>query len=198
MTDSFEFVLEPYDTKTERGVTGTVGEFGEVKVFHTRGRTIRPGDILRTEVVSGQLPDTYLSGIGMAGEPYLSKKATLSVGGILAALSYNPLGLRRSARALFIGLAGREYAYASTGEGHAVELRRGDEVRVGFVDGPHVRKTSGHRRFGTAHGPVDAMDMALALVFERVDVAWLSTGGMLATAPFRMLTSQKDGEGASY
>ncbi|MFI0941158.1 hypothetical protein [Streptomyces sp. NPDC021020] len=195
MTDSFEFVLEPYDTKTERGVTGTVGAFGEVRVFHTRGRHIRPGDILRTEVVSERLPDTYLTNIGMAGEPYLSKKATLSVGGILAGLAYNPLGLRRSARALFIGLAGREYGYASTGEGHAVELRRGGDVRVGFVDGPHVRKTSGHRRFGTAHGPVDAMDMAIALVFERVDVAWLSTGGMLATAPFRMISSQNDGDG---
>ncbi|SEO98304.1 hypothetical protein [Actinacidiphila rubida] len=69
---------------------------------------------------------------------------------------------------------------------------------MSFVDGPHVRRTSGHRRHGTASGPADAMDMALALVFERVDVAWLSTGGMLAAAPLRMPTPQKDCEGASH
>ncbi|NUP66658.1 MAG: hypothetical protein HOW71_31300 [Nonomuraea sp.] len=186
------FELEPYNTREKYGLTGTVGGFGQVDVFYVRPVNHRPGDLLRSEVVGEHLPETYVTGIGM-GEPYMSRKATLSVGGVIGKLAYNVLGLRRESRALHVSLADRTYTYASTGDKQAVELRRA-EARVTFRDGAHVRR-AGYRRIGTVTGPVDATDLAVALVFERVDVAWLSVGGVLRTAPFRMLTSQKDGDG---
>jgi len=192
--DDFGFELEPFKNQAQEGLSGTVGVYGRVQVFYVK--PVRPrqgGEIFRTEVVSEHLPETHLSGIGMGGKPYLSKKAVLSVGGLEARLVYNVLGFRRTSRALHIGLGDREYTYTSTGS-YAFELRR-DKARVVSSQGKWVREAGGWYRHGAVQGGVDETDLAVALVFEAVDVSWLSVGGALWSAPFRLLSPQSDGGG---
>ncbi|MFG1805519.1 hypothetical protein [Streptomyces sp. NPDC049040] len=188
----FGFELEPFKDQVQRGLSGAVGVYGPVRVFYVKPEEWQSGDVFRTELVSEHLPEAHVSGVGMGGIPYISRSATLSVGGVTGRLDYNSLRLRRSARALRISLADREYTYASTGS-HAVELRRGGN-RVTLTNGKWDREL-GRYRHGTVHGDVDETDLAIALVFEKVDVSSLSVGGVLANAPIRLLTTSGDGGG---
>ncbi len=185
--DDLRFELEPFDDEAQRGLSGTVDGYGRIRVFHVKPvRPPQPRDVFRTELVGEHLPQAHLSGKGLGGQPSLGRSAALSVDGVTGTLAHNTLGVRRSSRAVRIGLGGRAYSYAATpGFSNRVELRR-DGARVAFSNGKLVPGL-GARRLGSAHGAVDAVDLAIALVLEGVDVSSLTLAGTLAQAPFRLL-----------
>lgn len=185
--DDLRFELEPFDNQAQSGLSGTVDGYGQVRVFHVKPvRPPQPQDVFRTELVGEHLPEAYLAAKGLGGQPSLGKSAVLGVDGVTGTLSHNALGVRRASRAVRIGLGDRAYTYAATpGFSNRVELRR-DGARVSFANGKLVPGL-GARRLGAAHGAVDAVDLAIALVLEGVDVSSLTLAGTLAHAPFRLL-----------
>jgi hypothetical protein len=192
MSDDVDFELEPYNNQAQRGLAGSLGRYGQVRVFYAKPIQRQPSAPCRTEVVGEQLPETTLTGPGSGGKPHLSRQAVLSVGGTTAELVYNARAFRRTARALHIGLGDREYLYSSAGSDDFV-LRRGTVQMMSRAGGWVVSK--GARRHLSVHGPADETDLAVALVFEKVDVSPLSISGVLWNAPVRILSPRADGGG---
>ena len=180
--NDFTFELEPFENDAQRGMRGMVGPFGDVMAFYVK--PVRPGNAgayLRAHLVSEHLPETFVDGVGMGGQPSLTR-AVIEVGGVQGTLKYNRLGLRRASRALHITYADREYVYTATRgmgaelscPGAKVTFRTGEFVSQSRI--PSSRIGEGSRGRGRP---------AIALVFEAVDTDSLSLGTALASAPFR-------------
>ncbi|MFT2016134.1 hypothetical protein ACMA1D_09865 [Streptomyces sp. 796.1] len=93
-------------------------------------------------------------------------------------------GLTRRSRALRIEVLGRDYVYVELGRRRRHELRR-DGARVRMTRSSwHLPKSVG----GTWHGPVDAVDIGLAILFEAVNTRSLSGWGAVASGPGRLLS----------
>ncbi|NUS12046.1 MAG: hypothetical protein HOY69_11695 [Streptomyces sp.] len=181
--EEFGFELEHYTRESEEGVRGTVGRFGQVRVFHTTGPW-KSGDVFRACLVGEHLPVTDLTSRGFGGEPAVTNAAALTVGGVTAGLRYNMLGVSRAQRALRISVGDRMYTYART-SASGVELSR-EGVQVALSNG-RLSKGLGsrRRRKGTVRGLADATDLAVALIFEAANVSGLSAGRALVSAPFK-------------
>ncbi|GGT95006.1 hypothetical protein [Streptomyces coeruleorubidus] len=193
-SESFEFELTPYSVSTKKelpkaGVKGDVGHFGSVTV--ERCPLYRPLEKgMDTASLSGPaFPETNFRGKRRSGKPSLFK-AELTLGGRHAELRFNARALRKEDRALRIAYEGREYVYSSEEWGSVKVLER-EGVRVSIEPGRHVPPTTTCRA-GTATGPVDAMDLAIAIVLEEVDTEVLTLGGAVLSSPFALMQRFSD------
>ncbi|MFF9811363.1 hypothetical protein ACF1G5_40860 [Streptomyces coeruleorubidus] len=193
-SESFEFELTPYSVSTKKelpkaGVKGDVGHFGSVTV--ERCPLYRPLEKgMETARLSGPaFPETSFRGKRRSGKPSLFK-AELTLEGRHAELRFNARALRKEDRALRIAYEGREYVYSSEEWGSVKTLER-EGVRVSIEPGRHVPPTTTCRA-GTATGPVDAVDLAIAIVLEEVDTEVLTLGGAVLSSPFALMQRFSD------
>ncbi|MFD6168156.1 hypothetical protein [Streptomyces coeruleorubidus] len=192
--ESFEFELTSYSVSTKKelpkaGVKGNVGHFGSVTV--ERCPLYRPLEKgMDTARLSGPaFPETSFRGKRRSGKPSLFK-AELTLEGRHAELRFNARALRKEDRALRIAYEGREYVYYSEEWGSVKVLER-EGVRVSIEPGRHIPPTTTCRA-GTATGPVDAMDLAIAILLEEVDTEVLTLGGAVLSSPFAMMQRFSD------
>ncbi|MET4659803.1 hypothetical protein ABID80_003523 [Streptomyces sp. PvP037] len=190
------FELTPYkDTPKKKlpttGLRGDVGHFGPVTV--ERCPLFRPLEKgMDTVRLSGPaFPETTLRGKRRSGQPSLFK-AELTVDGGRAELTFNARALRKEDRALRIAYEGRKYVYSTEGLGRAKVLER-EGVRVRMEPGQFDPSAGGARRSGTATGPVDAVDLAIAILLEEVDTDVLTLTGAALSSPFALMQRFSDG-----
>ncbi|MFE0672608.1 hypothetical protein [Streptomyces sp. NPDC058867] len=194
-SESLRFELTPYSVKPKGespkvGLKGDVGHFGAVTV--ERSPLYRPGDKgMDTARLSGAaFPETVFRGKRRSGQPSLFK-AELTLDGNRAELRFNARALRKEDRALHIAYKGREYVYSVEGLGKPRVLERAD-VKVAMESGQFVPGADGTMSAGTVTGPVDAVDLAIALVLEQVDTDALTLGGAIASSPFALMQRFSD------
>ncbi|GGV69539.1 hypothetical protein [Streptomyces griseoloalbus] len=192
--ESLRFELTPYSVSAKKelptsGVRGEVGHFGSVTV--ERCPLHRPLDKgLDTVRLSGPaFPETTFRGKRRSGRASLFK-AELTLDGRPAELRFNARALRKEDRALRIAYAGREYVYSVEGLGKAGVLER-EGVRVAIEPGPYV-PSAGTASTGTATGPADAVDLAIAIVLVEVDTDVLTLGGAALSSPFALMQHFSD------
>lgn len=188
-SESLKFELLPYKISTKKelpkaGVKGDVGHFGSVTVERCPlYRTLEKG--MDTARLSGPaFPETTFRGKRRLGQPSLFK-AELTLDGQPAKLQFNARALRKQDRALRIGYEGREYVYSVEDLGSMGVLAR-EGVRVSIGPGRHVPPATTFRA-GTATGPVDAVDLAIAIILEEVDTDVLTLGGTALSSPFALM-----------
>ncbi|MET7936466.1 hypothetical protein [Streptomyces sp. NPDC005322] len=114
--------------------------------------------------------------------------ATLHVAGNAVAMTRNSLGLRQSARALRLTYQDRTFSYRSLGPTKGAVLT-GENVEIALGPGRHVRK-AGLVTAVEVSGDVDALALALAIVFEEVETASLTLTGAALMAPVRLINHQ--------
>jgi hypothetical protein len=191
MDSDFTFELVPFENEAQGGTRGTIGPYGDAQAFFVKPtRPTQASEIFRSELVSEHLPETYFAGVGMGGQPSLTK-GRMRVGETKVEVSYNSRGISRVSRALHLRYEDRAYTY-EVKKGSAVELSRAG-ARVGLKNGKHLPPVGFHR-LGSTKGAVDEVDLAIALVLEAVEIASLTLGGAIAISPFRLLSSG-DGSG---
>ncbi|MFC5851207.1 hypothetical protein ACFPZI_04990 [Streptomyces chlorus] len=190
-----KFELLPYRTKPKKrerpkaGLEGSVGHFGPVVVERCPlYRPVEKGmDIAR---LSGPaFPETVFRGKRRSGRPSLFK-AELTLDGRRAELWFNARALKREDRALRIAYDGREYVYSSVGLGKAKFLER-EGVRATIEPGRQIPPAD-IASAGTATGPVDAVDLAIAIVLEEVDTDVLTLAGAALSSPFALMQRFSD------
>ncbi|MGW7272959.1 hypothetical protein ACWGH5_20810 [Streptomyces sp. NPDC054864] len=190
-SESLQFELMPYSTGAgtkkatpNAGFRAEVGRFGSVTV--ERCPLYRPLEKgMDTVRLSGPaFPDTTFRGKRRSGQPSLSR-AELTLAGRPAELRFNARALRKEDRALRISYESREYVYSAEGLGRAKVLERAG-VRVTMEPGQYV-PAAGTITAGTATGPADAVDLAIAIVLEAVDTDVLTLGGTALSSPFALL-----------
>lgn len=193
-SEPLKFELLPYKTAPKKqlptaGVKGDVGGFGSVVVERCPlYRTVDRG--MDTARLSGPaFPETVLRGKRRSGRPSLLK-AELTLDGRPAELRFNARALRKEDRALRIAYEGREYVYSVQGLGKAEVLER-EGVRVTIEPGQYV-PSAGTASTGTATGPADAVDLAIAIVLVEVDTDVLTLGGAALSAPFALMQRFSD------
>ncbi|GAA2621934.1 hypothetical protein [Streptomyces vastus] len=193
-SESLKFELLPYKISTKKelpkaGLKGDVGHFGSVTV--ERCPLYRPLEKgMDTARLSGPaFPVTTFRGKRRSGQPSLFK-AELTLDGRRAELRFNARALRKEDRALRIAYEGREYVYSSEDLGRAKVLER-EGVRVTMRSGQYVPPATTFRA-GTATGPVDAVDLAIAIVLEEVDTEVLTLSGAVFSSPFALMQKFSD------
>ena len=194
--NGFTFTLDPYVIEPERkgagaarvGRRGIVGPFGEVAVEYVEPVPGPGGEHRSSSEVRGDaVPLVRFTGRVLGGPPSLDG-GRLTVDGAPVSLAFNARGLTNEARALHLGYAGRDLTYTSQGLHKGGELR-GEGIRIVLEPGAAVRIGRARQKatVGSAEGPVDAVAVALAVLFEEVDTYLLTLGGAAAAAPFRAL-----------
>lgn len=186
----YSFELLPFAHPARDGWTGPVGEFGEVTVHYERAFSAKE-TIGQARLYGPGFPDGLFRGRG-PGMPTL-REPYMYIDGEKVEVSYNSLGVRRSARALHLKFRDRSYTYTSLGINKEAELRRpGIKVTVG----PGRRTERPHRELVTAgrvEGDADPVDLAFALIFEAVDTSSLTLGGVAMMAPLKFFQGRSDG-----
>ncbi|AKZ57390.1 Hypothetical protein SAM23877_4345 [Streptomyces ambofaciens ATCC 23877] len=193
-SEFLRFELLPYRTRPRNelptaGVRGDVGCFGSVVV--ERCPLYQPlGEKVDTARLSGPaFPETVFRGKRRSGRPSLFR-AELVLGGRPAELRFNARALRKATRVLRIAYDGREYVYRSQGLGKANVLER-EGVRISIEFGRQIPPAD-IARAGTAIGPVDSVDLAIAIVLEEVDTDVLTLGGTAISSPFALMQHFSD------
>ncbi|MFJ5561106.1 hypothetical protein ACIQCD_27750 [Streptomyces sp. NPDC093250] len=194
-SDTFQFELLPYETEPSKreqpkaGVKGDVGRFGTVVV--ERRPLFQPlaKGMDTARLTAYAFPETVFRGKRRSGKPSLFK-AELTLAGRAAELRFNAKALKREDRVLRITYDGREYVYSSEGLGKAHVLER-EEVRVAMEPGRQIPPAD-IARAGTATGPVDAVDLAIAIVLEEVDTDVLTLAGAALSSPFALMQHFSD------
>ncbi|MFD9885089.1 hypothetical protein ACFWZT_26910 [Streptomyces alboflavus] len=177
----FQFELEWYRGKKlpghsakVHGLTGTVGSFGDVTVeVEWRKPGLKGGNRqYETRLYGERMPDVVFRTVGPA-RPNL-RNARFDVAGERVPLDFNAKALRNKARALRMTCQGRLYEYVVTGfERGAVLSRPGVEITMTRGKNPRGK---GHGSFGavTGEAEADALDLALAIVFEHIETRELT------------------------
>ncbi|MFE6719200.1 hypothetical protein ACFVDU_16680 [Streptomyces albidoflavus] len=191
---SLGFDLVEYSSTGDRGeakvgLTGDLGTFGPVTVVRSTVYTPLNRGMDTVRLIGPALPETLFRGKRRMGKPSLFK-AELTLAGKPAALRFNSRALRKEARRLHIGYEGRSYVYSTGGLGLPGVLER-DGVRVEIEMARHV-PPSDYVHPGTATGPVDAVDLAIAIVMEEVDTDVLTLGGAAMSSPFALMHHLSD------
>jgi hypothetical protein len=123
------------------------------------------------------------------GRPTI-RNARLTIDGDLVKLDFNSKGLRNTSRALRLTYQGRRYEYV------AARLAEGGTLtRTGVLISLTRGKNSagkGMSSFGAVTGEADAVDLALAILFEEVDTLELTTSGGVSAALNRLLNPRSN------
>lgn len=186
----YSFELKPFSNPSRDGWVGSVGEFGEVTIHYERAFS-RKETIGQARLYGPGFPDGLFRGKG-SGMPSL-RDPYMFVDGERVEVSYNTLGLRRSARALRMEFRDCSYTYTSLGINKKSELiRPGVKITVG----PGQRLSKSHNELavtGQVQGEASPVDLAFALIFEAVDTSSLTLGGVAMMAPLNFLQMKSDG-----
>lgn len=184
--DNLHFELIPFRSELGAGRRGLVEGFGEVTILRpAESRKRREGPTASRVVVMGsEVPDLAFRGRG-AAIPALDM-STLHVDGFPVVMKRNPFGIRPKSRALQLEHRGRMFSYIYFGVGKGSELQ-GDSVKVALNPGRHIRKT-GVVTQGVVSGALDALTLALAVVFEEVDTSSLTLAGAASMMPIRFIS----------
>lgn len=178
----FQFELEWYRGKKlpghaekVHGLTGTVGAFGDVTVeVEWRKPGLKGGHRqYETRLYGERMPDVVFRTVGPP-KPSL-RNARFDVAGERVPLDYNAKALRNKDRALRMTCQGRSYEYVVAGFERGATLSR-PGVEITMTRGKNPRG-KGHGSFGTVTGAAeaDALDLALAIVFEHIETRELTT-----------------------
>ncbi|MFI1360719.1 hypothetical protein ACH4TV_45185 [Streptomyces sp. NPDC020898] len=193
-SESLKFELTPYSISIKKelpkaGLRGDVGDFGSVTV--ERCPIYRPLEKgMDTVRLSGPaFPEASFRGKRRSGRPSLFK-AELTIDGRPAELRFNARALRKKDRALRVAYEGREYVYSVEDLGRVRVLER-EGVRVTMEPGQYI-PPAGTISAGSATGPVDAVDLAIAIVLEEVDTDVLTLGGAALSSPFALMQHFSD------
>lgn len=194
-SETFQFELLPYKTKPSKrerpkaGVEGDVGRFGPVVV--ERCPLFQPlAKGMDTARLSGPaFPETVFRGKRRSGRPSLFS-ADLTLDDEAAELRFDSRALRKKDRALRIGCQGRHYSYSLEGSNRVRILER-EGIRISIGPGRHVPPATTYSA-GTATGPVDAVDLAIAIVLEEVDTDVLTLTGAALSSPFALMQHFSD------
>ncbi|MFE2936573.1 MULTISPECIES: hypothetical protein [unclassified Streptomyces] len=187
------FELNQFSTKEEEGRAGTVGPFGEVTVSVPRRKWRDKNVSNYTEVrVHGEnIPEVLYRALGRP-RPCL-KDALLLINGTSVDLVFNRKALRNKSRALNLTHQGCTYEYTVTGSRKGSVLRRtGAEITI---TRDKSKTGKGVSSFGTASGDVEAIDLALAVVFEEVETFDLTSLGAATTAFNWLVTPRTNDSG---
>ncbi|MGX1813736.1 hypothetical protein ACWIGD_07700 [Streptomyces albidoflavus] len=173
----------------KEGLQGAVGRFGYVIVEHAKvyRRAERGMDSVRLSGPS--FPVTVFRGKRRNSQPSLAK-AELTLDARPVGLRFNSRAVRKQDRALRISYDGREYIYSSDGMGKPNSLVR-DGVRITLELGDFIPSV-GMCRNGEAVGPVDPVDLAIAIVLEEVDTDALTLSGAALSSPFALMHHLSD------
>ncbi|MFE1295333.1 hypothetical protein [Streptomyces sp. NPDC058731] len=181
----FAFELEPFREKRRRGRRGRLGAFGDVLVEAERRKpSVKAGSShLEVRLSGTHMPEVFYRTTG----PFQAtmKNAVLTVDGATVQLSFNDRAFRNSTRALRFSHMDRMYEYAVIGFGKGATLHR-PGVGITLTRGKSAARR-GTSTLGAATGDFDALDLALALVFEEVDTAELTTVGAMSKTLDRIL-----------
>ncbi|MCX4882818.1 MULTISPECIES: hypothetical protein [unclassified Streptomyces] len=186
----YQFELRPFFGKQRHGRQGPVGAFGEVTVEAKRKKpSVKAGSRqLEVRLYGEQMPDVHYQTVG-PGRPTL-RNARLTVGGNSVGLTFNSKGFRNASRALRLVYQERSYEYV------AAKLERGGTLaRSGVVVSITRGKNTagkGTSSFGVVTGEADAVDLALAILFEEVDTLELTTSGAVSSAVNRLLNPRSN------
>ncbi|WP_409470315.1 hypothetical protein [Streptomyces sp. HC307] len=161
---------------------GTVGALGAVEVAFPTKHENYPDSYSQVSVTGPGFPlITYLA-LSYGHRPLLARQELR--------VDWNPAKIRRGSfriskqgRALRITAEGRTYRYRQLQNKRNHELIR-DGIRV-HITRSHWKKP--HLISGVCHGPTDALDIGLALVFEGAYTRNLSLPGALVSLPGRIL-----------
>ncbi|MEU4324374.1 hypothetical protein [Nonomuraea dietziae] len=185
---SFTFVLEPFEVRVGSrtyhrfGLRGELGPFGQAEVEYPVARD-DDTNLFAAEVRGEHLPTARLTGRAYSYMPSLGG-ARVDIEGRQVTLRRRWWALTRGGRALRLGHEGARYTFIAVGSGKDFELRRADTRvllrRRGWTWGrvPVV---------GQASGPVNAVDMALAVLLEGVDTRNLTLTRALRWGPYRLM-----------
>ncbi|MFJ5776537.1 hypothetical protein [Streptomyces sp. NPDC093094] len=189
-----KFELKPFLTKKEAGRSGTVGDFGEVTLSYPRKKW---SDTTETRIelrLHGEsIPETTYRSHGRS-QPTL-KDPLLLLDGVTVDLDFNMRAFRARARALKLTYHERAYEYVVTRAKKVGTLRRaGAEITTTRAKNPTGK---GFSTFGSAAGEVDAIDLALAIVFDEVDTFDLTALGATASALNRVRNLASSHDSAS-
>ncbi|MFJ7626590.1 hypothetical protein ACIQZN_08885 [Streptomyces sp. NPDC097595] len=166
------FELRPVITRKESGRRGLVGPYGEVTLGHTRIKwpwsAAKP---LELRLHGAQVPDATYTSLSTY-RPTL-KAPHLVLDGTPVDMSFKSCAFRKKDRVLRLSWLDRTYDYTVTGMKKGAVLRRpGVEITTERRKNPAGK---GLCSWGTATGECDAIDLALAVLFEEVDTFELTT-----------------------
>ncbi|MET9362935.1 hypothetical protein ABZX93_18720 [Streptomyces sp. NPDC006632] len=174
---TFAFELRTFRNRRETGRRGTVGPFGEVTTRRPKTTFWRGADIPgfgEVRLESEGLPDTRYR-FGASSADHDVDRGHLFVEGTEMSFDYDRRAFRNRSRALTIHGEHRDYTYSVLQVHRRVVLER-PGIRVGFERGKSSTGKGGSS-FGVATGDVDALDMALAIIFEEVNTSALTSMG---------------------
>ncbi|MFD9069416.1 hypothetical protein [Streptomyces lasiicapitis] len=175
----FQFELEwyrgrklPGHAAKVHGLAGTVGPFGDVTVEVEWRKPGLKGGHRQYEVrlFGERMPDVVFRTVGPP-RPCL-KNARFDVAGERVRLDFNAKALRNSSRALRMTCQGREYEYAVARFERGATLSR-PGVEITMTNGKASRGKES-ASFGAVTGDADAVDLALAIVFEHIETRELT------------------------
>ncbi|MFD4761401.1 hypothetical protein ACFWOJ_21740 [Streptomyces sp. NPDC058439] len=177
--NEFKFELKPFTTKQEVGHKGTVGPFGEVTVAYMRKKWSDTTESkIELHLHGEQMPEATYRSLG-TNQPTL-KDPYLLLDGTPVELNFNKRAFRNKARALKLTYQERSFEYTVTGVGKGgILCRPGVKINIARTKNPTGKGISS---FGTVTGEPDAIDLALAIVFEEVDTFDLTSSGAAAAA----------------
>ncbi|MET9362934.1 hypothetical protein ABZX93_18715 [Streptomyces sp. NPDC006632] len=172
------FELRSYWTKTHLGIAGPAGPFGEVSTRESRPRLRSKLQLpyQGVELLGDAMPEAAYRSPGTKTE--CTPDSTLTVDGVAAEFDFNRRALRNTSRALHIAWGERRYTYTVLRVFRSFALER-DGVRVAFQE-----RTEGKERVhaGSVTGAADAVDLAIAVLFQRVDTSALTSVGAVSMA----------------
>ncbi|MDL2077660.1 hypothetical protein QNN03_14565 [Streptomyces sp. GXMU-J15] len=148
---------------------------------------------IELHLYGGRIPEITYQSRGV-GRPTL-KDPLLLLGEHTVELDFNKHAFRAKARALKLAHQGRTYEYVATGANKGGTLR-GSAVEITTTRNKNPTG-KGVSTFGSATGEVDAIDLALAILFEEVDTFDLTSFGATATALNKIRNLARSNESAS-
>jgi hypothetical protein len=186
----YRFELRPFFGKRQHGRKGVVGTFGEVTVEASRKKpSVKAGSRqLEVRLHGEQMPEVHYQTVG-PGQPTL-RNARITIDGHSVQLNFNGKGFRNVSRALKLTHQERSYEYV------AARLERGGTlarpgVLISITRGKNTAG-KGTSSFGVVTGAADAVDLALAILFEEVDTLELTTSGAVSGALNRLLNPRSN------
>ncbi|MFG2968555.1 hypothetical protein ACGFZS_35345 [Streptomyces sp. NPDC048288] len=184
----YQFELTPFFEKKRRGRRGVVAAFGELTVTAVRKKPgLKSGHKqLEVQVLGDRIPEIVYQTVG-PGRPTL-RNARLRIDGNPAKLTFNTKAFRNASRALHITCEReRSYEYVAARLGMGGTLTRpGVLVSLTRDKNPTGK---GMSSFGTVTGEADALDVALAVLFEEVETLELTASGAVSGVVQRILYS---------
>ncbi|MPY30725.1 hypothetical protein FNH09_05165 [Streptomyces adustus] len=185
-----QFELQSFSRREKGSRKGLVNGFGEVTVtVKRRKRSTRAGfDQLTVRLHGEQMPAIEYCTVGPQ-RPTL-KNSRFRINGHVVQLAFNDKAFRNTSRALTFSYHDRSYRYTVIGFEKGSKLSRPGVLITVTRGNSTLRK--GMSSFGAVTGDADALDVALALIFEEINTTELTTSGLVSDVLNRILNPRAD------